>query len=112
LHGADLAFADLGESTITGARFCKANLYGADLRKIQDPEGFVCVDVRGANIKNVRHAPAKFIEYSKHHGAVEFDIDEWLSHFEDPNDTKVGEINCYERDPNMPITCSKPKPQF
>jgi hypothetical protein len=109
LYGSDLAWADLGESTVTGARFCKANLYGADLRNIQD---YGCIDVRGANIKRVQNAPPGFVAFAKQHGALELEVGEWASRINDPTDDAFSKLNCYQHDARWPENCSRKEPQF
>lgn len=108
LYHADLAWDDLRAATVTGARFCKSNLYGADLRDLQD---FGCIDVRGANIKYAKASP-EFMKFAKEHGAVRLNIGEWFRQFGDPNDQGQGGINCYEHDERWPSNCERPAPPF
>ncbi len=75
LYEADLTGADLGQATLTRANFCKANLYNVGLDRIQD---WGKIDVRLANIKNVRAAPEGFRQFALGYGAVEMEPDAWI----------------------------------
>jgi len=78
LHGAlcvetDLREADLVRSSLAGVNFAGALLDDADLRgtDLRDIQWRSLKSVKGANIADVKNAPAGFVEWARANGALE-----------------------------------------
>jgi hypothetical protein len=69
----DLRDADLVGSSLMGVNFAGALLDGTDLRgtDLRDIQWRSVKSVKGANIANVKNAPAGFVEWARANGALE-----------------------------------------
>jgi uncharacterized protein YjbI with pentapeptide repeats len=73
---ADLTGADLSESDLTGAVLDNADLGLADFR---DAKWNGIRSIKGANLYGVKNAPNGFLEWARHHGAVQETEEQWES---------------------------------
>ena len=76
LEDADLSEANLSDANLAGAALAKANLRGCDLRDVKWKQ---IAGIKLANIFQVKNAPAGFVEWAMHEGAVAMESEEeWL----------------------------------
>ena len=77
LRDADLTGADLSEANLEGVDLSKVDLRDTDLRDIKWEK---IADLKLANIRGVRNAPANFLNWAAGKGAVSIESDEeWLA---------------------------------
>ena len=76
LEDADLSEANLAGANLAGADLAKANLRGCDLRDVKWKQ---MAGIKLANIFQVKNAPAGFVDWAMHEGAVAMESEEeWL----------------------------------